>query len=96
MLEAFVAQHYVGVAVPPTLIVSHAVDKKLIALLTEQSGVRITAVQQPREQRRIWLEMAQRMPTSSWLVCWPKRVRSRRARVRWPRRWICRSRIWTS
>ncbi|MDL5036878.1 excinuclease ABC subunit UvrC [Comamonas resistens] len=60
VLEAFVAQHYVGVAVPPTLIVSHAVDKKLIALLTEQSGVRITAVQQPREQRRIWLEMAQK------------------------------------
>ncbi|MDR0215956.1 MAG: excinuclease ABC subunit UvrC [Comamonas sp.] len=60
VLEAFVAQHYVGVAVPPTLIVSHAVDKKLIGLLTEQSGVRITAVQQPREQRRIWLEMAQK------------------------------------
>ena len=60
VLEAFVAQHYVGVAVPPTLIVSHAVDKKLVALLTEQSGLRITVVQQPREQRRIWLEMAQK------------------------------------
>ncbi|RGE45482.1 excinuclease ABC subunit UvrC [Comamonas testosteroni] len=60
VLEAFIAQHYVDVAVPPTLIVSHPVDKKLIALLTEQSGVRITVVQQPREQRRIWLEMAQK------------------------------------
>ena len=60
VLEAFVAQHYVGVAVPPTLIVSHAVDKKLVELLTEQSGLRITVVQQPREQRRIWLEMAQK------------------------------------
>lgn len=60
VLEAFVSQHYVGVAVPPTLVVSHAVDKKLVELLTEQTGVRITVVQQPREQRRIWLEMAQK------------------------------------
>lgn len=60
VLEAFIAQHYTGVAVPPVLIVSHPVDKKLLALLSEQSGVRITAVQQPREQRRIWLEMAQK------------------------------------
>ena len=60
VLEAFIAQHYVDVAVPPTLIVSHFVEKKLIGLLTEQTGVRITVVQQPREQRRIWLEMAQK------------------------------------
>ncbi|MFD2755952.1 excinuclease ABC subunit UvrC [Comamonas terrae] len=60
VLDAFIAQHYVGVAVPPTLIVSHPVDRKLVELLTEQSGVRITVVQQPREQRRIWLEMAQK------------------------------------
>lgn len=60
VLEAFIAQHYVGVAVPPTLIVSHPVEKRLVELLTEQTGVRITAVQQPREQRRIWLEMAQK------------------------------------
>ena len=60
VLEAFVSQHYVGVAVPPILVVSHPVDKKLVELLTEQTGVRITAVQQPREQRRIWLEMAQK------------------------------------
>ncbi len=60
VLDAFIAQHYTGVAVPPVLIVSHPVDKKLLALLAEQTGVRITAVQQPREQRRIWLEMAQK------------------------------------
>ncbi|CAM4171864.1 excinuclease ABC subunit UvrC [Comamonas aquatilis] len=59
VLDAFIAQHYVDVAVPPTLVVSHPVDKKLIELLIEQTGVRITVVQQPREQRRIWLEMAQ-------------------------------------
>ncbi|MEG1735436.1 MAG: excinuclease ABC subunit UvrC [Comamonas sp.] len=59
VLDAFIAQHYVDVVVPPTLVVSHPVDKKLIELLIEQTGVRITVVQQPREQRRIWLEMAQ-------------------------------------
>jgi excinuclease ABC subunit C len=96
VLEAFIAQHYVGVAVPPTLIVSHPVEKRLVELLTEQTGVRITVVQQPREQRRIWLEMAQKMPTSSWPGCWPKKARNRRARARWPRRWTCRSRISTS
>jgi excinuclease ABC subunit C len=60
VLDAFIAQHYMGVAVPPTLIVSHPVDRKLVELLTEQTGIRITVVQQPREQRRIWLEMAQK------------------------------------
>jgi excinuclease ABC subunit C len=60
VLDAFIAQHYVGVTVPPTLIVSHPVDRKLVELLTEQTGVRIAVVQQPREQRRIWLEMAQK------------------------------------
>ncbi|MEX8194919.1 excinuclease ABC subunit UvrC [Comamonas guangdongensis] len=60
VLDAFIAQHYVGVAIPPTLIVSHAVDRKLVELLIEQTGIRIGVVQQPREQRRIWLEMAQK------------------------------------
>jgi excinuclease ABC subunit C len=59
VLEAFISQHYLEVPVPPSLITSHAVDKTLIQALTEQSGVRITAVHQPREQRRVWLEMAQ-------------------------------------
>jgi excinuclease ABC subunit C len=59
VLEAFLAQHYLEVPVPPALITSHRVDKGLIDVLSEQSGVRISAVHQPREQRRIWLEMAQ-------------------------------------
>ena len=59
VLEAFLAQHYLEVPVPPALITSHRVDKGLIGALSEQSGVRISAVYQPREQRRIWLEMAQ-------------------------------------
>lgn len=60
VLEAFIAQHYIGVPVPPTLITSHPAGKPLIEALSQQSGVRINAVHQPREQRRIWLEMAQK------------------------------------
>ncbi|SDL92967.1 Excinuclease ABC subunit C [Oryzisolibacter propanilivorax] len=60
VLAAFIAQHYIGVPVPPTLIVSEPVDPELLAALGQQAGQRITAVQQPREQRRAWLEMAQR------------------------------------
>jgi excinuclease ABC subunit C len=59
VLEAFVAQHYLHVAVPPSLIVSEPVSKGLLDALSVQSGVRVTAVHQPREQRRVWLEMAQ-------------------------------------
>ena len=60
VLQAFIAQHYIDLAPPPTLLLSHAVDSELIALLCEQSGVKIQAVHKPREQRRIWLEMAQK------------------------------------
>ncbi len=59
VLQAFVAQHYIEVAVPPSLVTSEPVSKALVAALSERSGVKVTAVHQPREQRRIWLEMAQ-------------------------------------
>jgi excinuclease ABC subunit C len=58
VLEAFIAQHYLGGFVPPQLLTSHAVDAALLAALAEHSGVRVVATQQPREQRRIWLEMS--------------------------------------
>ncbi len=60
VLEAFIAQHYIDVPVPPTLVCSHPVDKALIRALSVQTGVKVTALHQPREQRRIWLEMAQK------------------------------------
>jgi len=60
VLEAFLAQHYIGVPVPPVLVLSAPVDKGLIAALTEQTGVKISAVHQPREHRRAWLEMAEK------------------------------------
>ena len=58
MLDAFLAQHYLGNSVPSMLILSHAVDPALVEALSEQSGHRITVVRQPREQRRVWLDMA--------------------------------------
>jgi excinuclease ABC subunit C len=60
VLEAFIAQHYIGVPVPPALITSEPVSRALIDALSEQSGVKISAVHNPREQRRLWLEMAQK------------------------------------
>jgi excinuclease ABC subunit C len=62
VLEAFIAQHYfglpVGQPVPPQLVLSHAVDAALLDALSETSGVKVRSTHQPREQRRIWLEMA--------------------------------------
>ena len=58
VLEAFIAQHYIGQPVPPQLVTSHAVDVALLDALSETSGVRVRGQHQPREQRRIWLEMA--------------------------------------
>ena len=40
------------------LVCSEPVDKELIAALIAQSGVKFAAIHQPREQRRIWLDMA--------------------------------------
>ena len=60
VLEAFIAQHYLGVPVPPALITSHPVNRTLVEALTLQSGSKVSAVHNPREQRRIWLEMAQK------------------------------------
>ena len=60
VLEAFIAQHYIDVPIPPMLVCSEPVDKQLIAALVAQSGIRFSAISQPREQRRIWLDMAQK------------------------------------
>ena len=57
VLEAFIAQHYVGQAVPPLLVLSHAVAPALLEAVGQQAGVRVRAVHQPRGPRRIWLEM---------------------------------------
>ena len=58
VLEAFIAQHYIGQPVPPQLVTSHRVDVALLEALSETAGMRVRAQHQPREQRRLWLEMA--------------------------------------
>lgn len=59
VLEAFIAQHYLEVAIPGSLVTSAPVRPALVQALSEQAGVTLSVVHQPREQRRIWLEMAQ-------------------------------------
>ncbi|NDY89783.1 excinuclease ABC subunit UvrC [Ideonella livida] len=58
VLHAFIAQHYLDGFTPPLLVCSQPVDKALLAAVSAQTGVRLTAQHQPRDQRRIWLDMA--------------------------------------
>lgn len=58
VLEAFIAQHYIDVPMPPILVMSENISEELLAALREQTGVAVRVVTQPREQRRVWLEMA--------------------------------------
>jgi excinuclease ABC subunit C len=61
VLAAFMAQHYSEKFIPGTLILSIEFDQPaLMVALTEQCGHRINLIFQPQEQRRAWLEMAQK------------------------------------
>ncbi|HYP33556.1 MAG TPA: excinuclease ABC subunit UvrC [Burkholderiaceae bacterium] len=60
VLEAFIAQHYLGSAPPPQWVTSHPVSKSLVEALSLQTGLKIAVQHNPREQRRIWLEMCEK------------------------------------
>jgi excinuclease ABC subunit C len=60
ILEAFIAQHYLNIPVPPALITSEKIDAKVLEAIASQSGIKVNAVHNPREQRRAWLEMAEK------------------------------------
>ena len=60
VLEAFIAQHYLQIPVPPALITSEKIDANVIEAISSQTGIKVTAVHNPREQRRAWLEMAEK------------------------------------
>ena len=60
VLEAFIAQHYLQIPVPPALITSEKIDAKVVEAISSQTGIKVTAVHNPREQRRAWLEMAEK------------------------------------
>jgi excinuclease ABC subunit C len=60
VLEAFIAQHYLSIPVPTTLITSEKIDAKVLDAIALKSGLKVNAVHNPREQRRSWLEMAEK------------------------------------
>jgi excinuclease ABC subunit C len=60
VLEAFIAQHYLDSALPQVLVCNVAPDPALIQALSDQAGRRLNVVSQPREERRSWLEMAEK------------------------------------
>ncbi|HMN21061.1 MAG TPA: excinuclease ABC subunit UvrC [Ottowia sp.] len=59
VLDAFVAQHYLGQPVPAQLITSAPVSPALLQALADKEERRINATDAPRGQRRVWLEMAE-------------------------------------
>jgi excinuclease ABC subunit C len=60
ILEAFIAQHYLNIPVPPALITSEKIDTKVLDAIASQTGIKVNVVHNPREQRRAWLEMAEK------------------------------------
>lgn len=61
VLQAFLAQHYLEQYIPSILVLNCVLDApELMLALMQQCGHKIHIVTQPQEQRRHWLEMAQK------------------------------------
>ncbi len=58
VLDAFIAQHYLELPLPPVLVCNVAVDAELMATLQQHGGQRCQVVSAPRGMRRRWLDMA--------------------------------------
>ncbi len=60
VVPAFLAQHYVGEPVPPTIVAPDAGDQEALAeVLSAQAGQPVEIVSNPGGERRVWLQMAQ-------------------------------------
>ena len=59
VLEAFVAQHYLDLALPPVLVSGCALQTELLEALEQHRGQRCRLVLNPRGTRRRWLEQAE-------------------------------------
>lgn len=58
-VEAFLSQHYLSHVIPPLIIVSEKINRKVLqASLTEQSGHKVVININPKSERRVWLDMA--------------------------------------
>jgi len=59
VLSAFVAQHYLDIALPAVLVCSDPLSEpELIGLLAEQKGVKARVLVRPQGLRKTWLEQA--------------------------------------
>ncbi len=60
VLEAFIAQHYLDHPIPGRILVSEALETDALeALLSEQSGKKVSLLHRVTGERRVWIGMAQ-------------------------------------
>jgi excinuclease ABC subunit C len=62
VLAAFLVQHYPGRFIPPTLVINQDLEdvNELAEALSSDAGRKVTVVRFPQEQRRLWLQMAEK------------------------------------